>query len=534
MKYALTGIAVLFCLISSDCFAQDQSGIATPLQPSIPSQAFATDKFLVTDRLVNFPSKFFSKINSQTSKLEASITRQTQRYLDRLAKQEDKIRKKLYKQMNGATDSAAARKLYSSPGLDYKALAQRLQSQTGRLGSVAGAGNAAGTIPGSSAATKIPGGYLSSLDSLKTSLKFLQQNPGLLSGGTTSPAQINASLAQVNAMESKMQTAGQVQQLIRQRKEQIRQTLSQYAHLPPGLQNAYQGYSREAYYYGAQVKAYKDELNDPDKLTKQAMGLLGQLPTFQQFMKTHSELAGLFSFPGLSGAGGAGGAAKALAGLQTRSAVQQGISSQIAAGGPDAAGAVSQKIESAQTQLNSLKDKISQAGGGNSGMDIPDFRPNTQHVRTFLRRLTYGFNIQSVRSNYYFPTTTDLGVSLGYKLNDRSTIGIGASYKMGWGQDIGHIAVSTQGVGLRSFFDTKIKGSFFATGGFEYNYQQPIYSLSQIQSLSAWTQSGLIGLTKQYKIGGKMKGNIQLLWDFLSYQQVPKGQPVLFRVGYGF
>ncbi len=247
-------------------------------------------------------------------------------------------------------------------------------------------------------------------------------------------------------------------------------------------------------------------------------------------MKTHSEIAGLFSIPGASTSGGA----KALAGLQTRANIQQILQQQIAAGGPDAGAIAGQKIQAAQSALKTLKDKVTQAGGSNSSMDIPDFRPNSQHTKTFLHRLTYGFNIQSVRSSYYLPTTTDLGLSLGYKLNDRSTIGVGASYKMGWGQDIQHIAISSQGVGLRSFLMTKIKGSFFATVAYEYNYQQPIYSLSQISSLSYWTQSGLVGLTKQYKIGSKMKGNVQLLWDFLSYQQVPKTQPVLFRVGYSF
>jgi len=44
----------------------------------------------------------------------------------------------------------------------------------------------------------------------------------------------------------------------------------------------------------------------------------------------------------------------------------------------------------------------------------------------------------------------------------------------------------------------------------------------------------LIGVTKQYRISSKLKGNVQLLWDFLSYQQVPRTQPLLFRVGYGF
>jgi len=33
---------------------------------------------------------------------------------------------------------------------------------------------------------------------------------------------------------------------------------------------------------------------------------------------------------------------------------------------------------------------------------------------------------------------------------------------------------------------------------------------------------------------GKMKSQVQLLYDFLWKQQVPVTQPVLFRIGYNF
>jgi hypothetical protein len=41
-----------------------------------------------------------------------------------------------------------------------------------------------------------------------------------------------------------------------------------------------------------------------------------------------------------------------------------------------------------------------------------------------------------------------------------------------------------------------------------------------------------VGLSKKYKLKGKMKGEMKLLWDFLSYQQVPRSQPIVFRIGY--
>ena len=166
----------------------------------------------------------------------------------------------------------------------------------------------------------------------------------------------------------------------------------------------------------------------------------------------------------------------------------------------------------------------------------PGFKPNGQKTKTFLHRLEYGVNLQTDHSTSYYPTTTDIGVSLGYKLNDHNRVGIGASYKVGWGSDIQHIRVSSQGASLRSFLDIQVKKTWFASGGFEYNYQQPFYSFHVLKDLSNWQQSGLIGASKIISMKTKVFKNtkLQVLWDFLSYQQIPKAQPFQFRVGYSF
>ena len=56
------------------------------------------------------------------------------------------------------------------------------------------------------------------------------------------------------------------------------------------------------------------------------------------------------------------------------------------------------------------------------------------------------------------------------------------------------------------------------------------------QERAAWQQSGLLGLSKVLDVKNKYfkKTKLQLLWDFLSYQQAPRTQPVVFRIGYAF
>ena len=167
---------------------------------------------------------------------------------------------------------------------------------------------------------------------------------------------------------------------------------------------------------------------------------------------------------------------------------------------------------------------------------MPDFKPNGQKTHPFLKRLELGVNIQTTRANGYFPSTTDFGLSLGYKISNKSTIGIGGSYNVGWGTSINHIHFSSQGVGIRSFIDVQIKKNIYISGGYEENYTTPFTTLAQLQTTSLWQRSGLIGLSKMVSLPGKVvkKTKVSLLWNFLSYYQQPRTQPILFRVGYAF
>src|SRR6202000_766808 len=119
---------------------------------------------------------------------------------------------------------------------------------------------------------------------------------------------------------------------------------------------------------------------------------------------------------------------QAVAGLQTKDQVAQLVNGQ--AGGDGGQAALQGQLQSAESQLDTYKSKLSQLGAGNGNMDMPDFKPNDQKTKTFWKRIQYGANFQTSRNNYYFPTVTDFGFSLGYKLGHNNIIGVGASYKL--------------------------------------------------------------------------------------------------------
>jgi hypothetical protein len=306
------------------------------------------------------------------------------------------------------------------------------------------------------------------------------------------------------------------------------------------------GIRQNAYYYSQQVNQYKAMLNDPGQLEKKALALVSGLPAYRTFMQKNSQLSGLFGAVGGGGGGDLeGAAAKAIPGLQTRGQIGQQVQSQIASGSQSGSGsssggggmdALQSKVESAQSELDSYKSKLSQLGGGSGPLDAPSFRPNDQKTKTLWQRLEYGINFQTTHNSYYYPLVTDFGASLGYRLGHSNIVGVGVSYKMGWGTGIQNIAITGQGVGLRSFLQIALKGSFSAMGGFEYNYTTPFTQYQQLKELEYWTKSGLIGVSKTVSMKSTLfkKCQLQLLWDFLSYQQVPQTQPLLFRIGYTF
>jgi hypothetical protein len=459
------------------------------------SQDDVTDKHFLT----SFPARFLGQLQQKASSLETKLVAKSQKSIQQLAKQEARLKKKLAKK-----DSLQAEALFGNVDEKYVQWQEQLMKPVDNVSST--------------------GEYLPHLDTLSTSLQFLSAHSNLLPNAQALSAPVQNALHSVNDLNAKLQTTEQIQQYLRERQDVLKEQLKRF-----GFTKEFQQFQQEAYYYKQQIQEYKNILEDPSRLQEQAIALLQKLPAFRQFIQKHSQLASLFRLPGNYAS------QASLAGLQTRSSVQGILQDRIAAGGPNAMASFQQNIQDAQGQLSQLKDKLNQLGGSEE-LDMPDFKPNHQKTKTFLQRLEYGTNLQSQPSNNWFPTTTDLGLSVGYKLNDKSIIGIGASYKVGWGRDIQHISVTHQGVGLRSFADVKLKGSFYASGGFEYNYQQPFRSLTDLNGIDKWQESGLVGVSKILSLKSKVfkKTRLQLLWDFLSYQQIPRGQALKFRVGYAF
>lgn len=443
----------------------------------------------------NIPAKFYSKVQKKYGSIDHQLSRKSVKYLEKLQKQENRISRKL-----SAMDSVS-HKANGTVAQKYESFIQTFKNKKEKLEAVN------------------LNEYNSYIDTLTTSLSFLKK---LGSDGKAA-----LPMEKLNELKDKFNQSAKVNEFINERKQQIQQLLSKYTKLPGSLKRQFDKMRKTAYYYKAQVNEYKSMLKDPRKIEETAIKVVNKIPAFQKFMKENSQLASLFGLPGNYGT------PASLAGLQTRASVQNLIQQRIASGGPNAMAQVRQNLSEAQGQLGKLKDKLNKLGGGSGDLDMPDFKPNTQKIKPFLDRLEYGANVQFSKNNQWVPSAANLALTLGYKINDKSLAGIGVSYSAGLGT-IQHIEITSQGIGLRSYLDWKIKNSFYASGGYEMNYNSAFKNIEELKNESAWQRSALLGISKKYQITKKVKGKLQLLYDFLAYKHSPVSQPFLFRVGYNF
>lgn len=447
------------------------------------------------------PQKLAVSISKKAEKMEQKIVEKSMKTLSNLQKQEEKI----YNKMLKGKDSLMAKAKLNEVKNKYAGLKNKLKN---------------------SAIASNARQYLPNIDSLSTSLKLLD--------ATGVGGMVKDAFAKTESLKDKFHQAEEIKKFIKERKEQLKAQLENL-----GMVKQLKKINKQVYYYANQIKEYKEILKDPKKIEKKALELLSNTKIWKDFFRKNSMLASLFRLQDPDEPIDMA----SLAGLQTRAQVNGLIQQQIQGAGPNGMQQFRQQLQQGQSQLNELKNKLSKYGSGNSEDIMPEgFKPNDQKTKSFLQRLEIGTNLQTQKASNFFPTTSDVGLSVGYKLNDKSVIGVGASYKLGLGRGWQNIRFTNEGAGLRSFIDWKSpfkKGMWkdiWLSGGYEMNHKAAFRSFDILNDYSAWQRSGLIGLSKTIPVKSKFfkKTKMQLLYDILAREQVPRTQQFVFRMGYNF
>ncbi len=470
---------------------------------------FMTFNFIVKAQVINAVKNVTTKtilaLNNNVEATNTKIDKQTIKYLYKIEKQEKKLQRKIAK-----LDSIAAAQLFAQSKENYEALENKLTNKATAL-----------------KANKITQ-YIPGLDSMVTGLQFIKDNnlATTIKNGTTT---VEKSLQAYQQLQSKLEVTKQISSYLKQRKELLQSTLEKY-----NVTKYLKKYNKAAYYYTAQINEYKAALKDPIKAEKLILATLLKIPKFKEYFAQFSVLGQLFPMP----QNGATNIAN-LAGLQTRAQVMQVIQTNFGGSGTGPNGgvqALQQNIQEAQQELQKLKNKVSEnIGGGDADFNMPNFTPNNQKGKSFLKRLELKTDLQTNKGNGLLPNIADVAVGLGYKMDDKKIVGVQVAYKLGLGNGLENIKLTTEGFSYRTYADMKFKKNFWLTGGYELTNFSKISPLSLWRGAEGevWSKSALLGLSKKYSISKKRKGEAKILYNFL-WQQQPNAQKIIFRTGLNF
>ena len=452
---------------------------------------------------VEISRKTLDQIEKKIDYLNNSLEKKSVALITQTSRQESKIKSKLSK-----IDSVTSSQIFTLPETKIDAAKKNFSNKSKAL------------------KENLPLEYLPGLDSLSSTFKFLNSDAELLKklDPNTFP-QIKEIKEKLSLLQGKMNAADELKKTINERRLFLQDRLNSF-----GFKKDLDKITKKLIDYKACLSEYKNILNDRDKLQQKLLEGLSQIPAFRKFLQQNSFLSGLFSTPTDPSS-----LQNNLQGLQTRNIVNQVLQQRLSANGSsNPSQFLQQQAAAAKEQINNLKNRLNSLSGGSDDIQMPNYKPNTQKRKSFLKRLEYGGNVQFGKTTTYIPSTSDIAFNVGYKINDKSVFGIAASYKAGLGNGLSDIRISHQGIGFRSYLDWKIKKNYFISGGYEKNHFSQFQSVRQLVEVADWQSSALLGISKRYKISKKIKGNIQILYDFLYREHHPISQPFVYRIGYIF
>ena len=191
------------------------------------------------------------------------------------------------------------------------------------------------------------------------------------------------------------------------------------------------------------------------------------------------------------------------------------------------------QIHEAQAKLAKLKKKYSVVPSANDLSTAT--KRNSLKGHPLNERLVAGLNLQILSLE---PVRIDFNPVLGYKLDKKAHLAIGATYRA-------RFSALPGGVSQRSGRDELVYG-YRAFG--EYNIWRGLAVHGEYERLSKefevgnngsdiferkWVQGALLGISGYYRIAGKLQGNYSILYNLIyDRQQAVYQSPWVFRFGF--
>lgn len=449
-------------------------------------------------------------INIRTNKLETlnrRIEQQQQRWLEKLAKKENKWLKTIRQK-----DTATYSKLTQSSNR-FDSIKKRLH-------------------PDSLQIAKLTKGKINpSIDSLKKIERFLSQQPNSITNKTIPTKEV----AKLNELQTQLNYRQYINSLVEQRNKELKNS-SKKIPLPKGLE-------KEMYYGSSKVKALKEIANEPSKTETKALEVLQGTDGFDKAI-------GLDDKTGMQNANSVEELEKM--GYQTKimlssqlqqkfgnnlGAIQQQMGNQVKEFqqqlGVDQLEKIKATNKEAQQNLSSLKQNIAQI----KRTEKPSFKVNPMRGLPFRKRLEQGYSWNTTRAtpDGARPALMDMAFTIAFKHTPKLHYGVGIATSIGLGQDWSHIHFSIEGIGFRTFANWQWQYGIGAYAGYEHMYgiikanEQEAANQQLYTNTDHKNESIFLGITKSYKLNSKWNGQIQLLYD-VWWKEKGLINPIIFRI----
>lgn len=348
-------------------------------------------------------------------------------------------------------------------------------------------------------------------DSISTTIKFLKEKVG---GGKT----IKTALETTQRYSQLLQANNEIKRSLSKRSKLLRQSFGGVA-----TDKQLRKLQTNAYVLKEKISGYRKQVADRKAVEKKFLSALRKDRRFTDFMKSKGWLATFFP--------PSEGSAAANSSLQTIASVQAQINQRFGNSGVDPRQFMNQQVSVAQNRINDLKARLNKIKAGSSSDPEMPQRFNAERGKSFMKRLTWETNFHT---QHIQVTMTDVAVTVGYKINDKSVFSLGGSARVGLGKDWNSLKLTSEGYGLRSVLDMKLKHSIWMMGSYETNYYSRFAGAQYSAPVNPWQANILVGFMKRIQITSKKNGMIRLAYNVLYKQNRFITQPVVFKVGYGF
>jgi len=183
------------------------------------------------------------------------------------------------------------------------------------------------------------------------------------------------------------------------------------------------------------------------------------------------------------------------------------------------------KEQVAAAQLDLLKYKPDSISLGDS---LAKYKPHALKDKSFRNRLKFGLNWEITRGEL---TNFDVTPIIGFQVNTKLLAWAGYMLRVNFNTDEKSVKLKSRTYGPRISFNYDVYKGFYtrATG-----------ELLRVNSLDnngnpsrSWLPGLLIGLGKDYKIGGLLNGDVHALYNVL-YSSTESPYPKRFNIRFGF